>query len=185
MYMRHATRLFLFLALTATAAFGAFAKFPYLQNLTDSSIVVRWETPTAQDGKVQYGLTSSYGSEVVQSGSAVDHELTLTGLVEDTAYHYRAISGSDTSADAMFRSNVSSDRPFRFVALGDHRSDSASHQSVVDRVLAQSPLPSLAVDNGDLTYDGSTPVYQTFFNIERDLWWAAPELLDTFLSGIC
>jgi hypothetical protein len=167
-------RLFLLLVLTATASFGAFAKFPYLQNLTDSAIIVRWETPTAQDGKVEYGLTTGYGSEVVQSGSAVDHELTLTGLVKDTVYHYRAISGSDTSADAAFRSNVSADRPFRFFAYGDNRSDSAAHQSVVNRVLLQSPVPSLAVNVGDLTNDGSLPVYQTFFNVEQGLLGQLP-----------
>ena len=167
-------RLCLLLGLAATASFGAFAKFPYLQNLTDSTIVVHWEMPTAQPGKVQYGLTPGYGSEVSDSSSTVDHELTLTGLMKDTAYHYRAISGSDTSGDATFRSNVTTDRPFRFVAYGDHRSDSSSHQSVVNRILAQSPLPNFGVDNGDLTYDGSTPVYQTFFNIERDLWSRMP-----------
>jgi len=167
--MRHATRLFPLLAFAATASFGAFAKSPYLQSLTDSTVIVHWETSTSQTGKVEYGLTSSYGSEVSRANSTVDHELTLTGLIEDTVYHYRAISGSDTSADATFRSNVAGDRPFRFFAYGDHRSDSAAHQSVVNRMLAQSPLPNFAVDNGDLTYDGSDAVYRTYFNIERGL----------------
>jgi hypothetical protein len=123
---------------------------------------------------VQYGLTTAYGSEVSQSGSTTDHELTLTGLTLDTVYHYRAISGSDTSADASFRSNVTGDRPFRFFAFGDNRSDSASHQSVVNRMLAQSPMASLAVNVGDLTYDGSTPVFTTFFNVEKDLMSKLP-----------
>jgi len=92
----------------------------------------------------------------------------------DSVYHYRAISGSDTSADAAFFANVSPARPFRFLAMGDHRSDSASHQSVVNRVLAQSPLPSFVVDDGDLTYDGSAATYQTFFHIERGLLSQAP-----------
>jgi hypothetical protein len=41
-------------------------------------------------------------------------------------------------------------------------------------MLVQSPLPSLAVDVGDLTYDGSTPVFQTFFNVERGLMGRLP-----------
>jgi len=86
-------RLLVVLACAAAASFGAFAKFPYLQNLTDSSIVVHWETSTAQTGKVQYGLTPSYGSEVSHSNSTVDHELTLTGLLEDTVYHLRLFPG--------------------------------------------------------------------------------------------
>lgn len=174
MNSRASMRLCLLLGLAVTACFGAFVKFPYLQNLTDSTIVVRWQMPTAQPGKVQYGLNSSYGSEVSDSGSSVDHELTLTGLTKDTFYHYRAICGSDTSPDAMFATNVSGNRSFRFVAYGDHRSDSASHQSVVDGILAQLPLPSFGLDNGDLTYDGSDATYQTFFNIERNLWSGVP-----------
>jgi hypothetical protein len=162
-------RLPLLVVLTTTASFGVFAKFPYLQNPTDSTIVVRWETQAAQDGKVEYGFTSAYGSDVIQSGSAADHELTLPGLVKDSFYHYRAISGADTSPDAVFLASVSADRPFRFVAFGDHRSDSAAHQSVVNRILSLSPLPGFLVDNGDLTYDGSASTYQTFFNIERGL----------------
>jgi len=167
-------RLCLLIGLAVTAGFGAFVKFPYLQNLTDSTIVVRWQMPTAQPGKVQYGLTPGYGSEVTDAGASVDHELTLTGLAKDTVYHYRAICGSDTSADAMFPSVVTPDRPFRFFAYGDHRTDSADHQSVVNQMLLQSPLPGFAIDNGDLTYDGSDATYQTYFNIERNLWSRMP-----------
>jgi len=168
MKSRYPTGLLLFV-FAATAAFGAFAKLPYLQSMTDSTVIVRWETSTSQAGKVEYGLTSGYGSEVSHSNSTVDHELTLTGLIEDTVYHYRAISGSDTSADATFRSNVTGDHGFRFFAYGDDRSDSAAHQSVINRMLAQSPTPILALNVGDLTYDGSATAYATFFRIEKNL----------------
>jgi acid phosphatase type 7 len=160
--------------LAAPGAEGAFVKQPYLQSLTNSTVIVHWETSTSQTGKVEYGLTSSYGLEVSHSNSTVDHELTLTGLQMDTLYHYRAISGSDTSVDATFHSNVSANRPFRFFAFGDDRSDSASHQSVVNRMLAASPLPNLAVNVGDLTYDGSATAFRTFFNVEAGLMRRLP-----------
>lgn len=172
--MSRVARLVCLILLAVPAAEAAFVKLPYLQSLTDSTVVVRWETPTAQTGKVEYGLTSSYGQEATHSDSTADHELTLTGLQMDTLYHYRAISGSDTSADATFLSNVTGNRPFRFFAYGDNRSDSASHQSVVDRMLLASPMPGLALNVGDLTWDGSTPVYQTFFNVERELMGRLP-----------
>ncbi len=160
--------------LAAAGAEATLVKQPYLQSLTDTTVIVHWETSTSQTGKVQYGLTSSYGMEVSHSSSAVDHELTLTGLQMDTSYHYRAISGSDTSADATFYTNISAGRPFRFFAFGDDRSDSASHQSVVNRMLAASPMGRLALNVGDLTYDGSTPVFTTFFNVERGLMSRLP-----------
>ena len=60
-----------FLALLALAmsAQAAFVTQPYLQNLMDTSLVVRWETFTTQTGKVQYGTTPSYGLEVNHSNS--------------------------------------------------------------------------------------------------------------------
>lgn len=164
-------------ALTAglvLAAQAAFVKQPYLQCLTDSTVIVRWETQAAQTGKVEYGLSPGYGSEVSHSNSAVDHELTLTGVRPDTLYHYRAISGADTSLDAVFSSRVTGNRPFRFFAYGDNRSDSAGHQSVVNRMVQVSPAPGLALNVGDLTYDGSATAYRTFFNVERGLMRGLP-----------
>lgn len=171
--MRLARLACLFL-LVVTDAWAAFVKQPYLQNLAGSTIVVRWETATDQPGKVEYGLTTGYGSEVSNSSPVVDHELTLTGLGPDTLYHYRAISGADTSADAVFRSRVTGNRPFRFFAYGDNRSDSAGHQSVVNRMVQVSPAPGFALNVGDLTYDGSTTAYRTFFNVERGLLRGLP-----------
>ena len=160
-----------FLAFLAVAmsAQAAFVKQPYLQNLMDTSVVVRWETSTAQTGKVQYGLTPSYGLEVNHSNSTIQHELRLPTLLRDTLYHYRAISGSDTSADAAFHTPVTGVKPFRFLAYGDNRSDSAAHQSVVNQMLLVSPVPGLMLNVGDLTYSGATTEYQTFFNVERDM----------------
>ncbi len=160
-----------FLALLALAmsAQAAFVTQPYLQNLMDTSLVVRWETFTTQTGKVQYGTTPSYGLEVNHSNSTTQHELRLPTLNRDTLYHYRAISGSDTSADAAFHTPVTGAKPFRFIAYGDNRSDSAAHQSVVNQMLLVSPVPGLMLNVGDLTYSGATTEYQTFFNVERDL----------------
>ncbi len=150
-------------------AHAAFMKQPYLQNLMDTSIVVRWETSTAQTGKVQYGLTPSYGLEAIHSNSTTQHELRLPTLLRDTLYHYRAISGSDTSADAAFHTPVLPGRPFRFYDFGDTQDDSAAHQSVVNRMLLVSPVPGLAIHTGDLTASGTAADYRTFFNVERDL----------------
>jgi hypothetical protein len=168
-HLRFLTRLLLLVAFVAATAFGDFLVSPYLQNLTDSSIVIRWESDTAQDGKVQYGLTSGYGSEVSQADSTMEHELTLTGLDADTVYHYRAVSGPDASLDCAFRSFASGNRPFRFFAYGDNRSDYPAHESVVARMCAQSPLPGFALSSGDLTYNGALPLYDAFFIVERGL----------------
>jgi hypothetical protein len=167
--MSRLARLVGLLLLAVTDAAVPEVKHPYLQTMTDSTVKVCWQTSASRTGKVEYGLTSSYGMEVSQPGYAVDHELALVGLQMDTLYRYRVISGTDTSADATFRTNVTGNRPFRFFAYGDNRSDRAAHQRVVNRMLLTSPMPALALNIGDLAYEGSLPDYETFFDVERGL----------------
>jgi predicted phosphodiesterase len=155
--------------LLCAAAQAVFLYHPCLQNLTDSSVAVRWTSIAAESGRVEYGLTSSYGQEVSDPGPAVDHELTLSGLVADTCYHYRVISGADTSTDRVFSSRVSPRRSFRFLVYGDnHSNDSAAHQRVVDRML-QVEQAAFVANTGDLTSSGLSSQYRQFFSIERGL----------------
>jgi acid phosphatase type 7 len=158
----------------APPAQAAFVKQPYLQNLTDTSIVIRWETSAAQGGKVQFGFSTSYGSEFSQGSDTTQHELLLAGLLPDTLYHYRAISDPDTSADAVFHIPVGISGSFRFIAYGDNRTNAAPHQSVVDQMALVDPPPGFLVNVGDLTAGGSTSDYQTFFNIEKGILSRAP-----------
>jgi hypothetical protein len=153
----------------ACSAQASFVKQPYLQNLTDTSIVVRWEISSSQTGLVQYGLTTNYGSEVNDPNSNSSHELTLPGLIFDTVYHYCVISGVDSSLDASFHTRIIQSKPFRFIAYGDNRSDSVAHQNVVNQMQLVSPLPGLIVNVGDLTNNGSSADYRIFFNVERNM----------------
>jgi predicted phosphodiesterase len=153
---------------------AAFTRTPYLQNPSDSSIVVRWETSAPVPGLVQYGLTTAYEHESTQPGPDSLHELVLAGLERDTIYHYRVISGPDTSSDARFRTAPSSDRPYRFVAFGDTHGDSITQQSVVNRLLLVEPGPGLLLHCGDLTGAGSRNQYRLFFNVEQRLLAGVP-----------
>jgi len=153
---------------------AAFVKFPYLQNLTDSTIVVRWETSAPQPGKVIYGFSPACEFEVVQPDTTVDHELTLPDLVPDTLYHYRAVSGADSSAPAQFRTIPGPDARFRLVVFGDPHGDSATNQRVADRIAATSPAPVLLASTGDLTASGRSAQWRALFNVYRPLLGRAP-----------
>ncbi len=161
--------LFLLIHLTASPAHAAFVKRPYLQDLREASIVIRWETSASQGGKVLFGLSTAYGAESAQGAASIQHEILLSPLLPDTLYHYRAISDADTSADAVFHTPVGLDRPFRFIAYGDNRTNTADHQSVVNQMSLVNPAPGLLINVGDLTATGSTADYQTFFNVEQGI----------------
>lgn len=62
---------------------------PYLQQGTDSSIVIRWATDIPIQGQVWYGTTPNQLSCVEQeTTSNCDHEVELKGLTPDKKYYY-------------------------------------------------------------------------------------------------
>lgn len=78
---------------------------PTVTATTTSSFTVTWTTDEPSDGRVEYGLTTAYGSVVSNATLATSHSFTLTGLAAGTTYHFRAGStdacgtGPRSSAD--------------------------------------------------------------------------------------
>ncbi|MCA9618037.1 MAG: fibronectin type III domain-containing protein, partial [Myxococcales bacterium] len=76
-----------------------------------TSATVTWDTDEPASSDVAYGATVSYGNSGSASGSAMQHEVVLTGLTESTQYHFSvtstdASSNSASSVDAVFDSGV-------------------------------------------------------------------------------
>jgi hypothetical protein len=68
---------------------------------------VTWTTDEHATTKLEYGLTTGYGTTVESSTPVTDHSVVLTGLTENTLYHYKV-----TSADGVGNSASSGDRTF-------------------------------------------------------------------------
>ncbi len=70
---------------------------PYIQNTTDSTVIVRWRTDVPSTSSVKYGTThGTYSSSVDSSGATSEHSITISGLTPDTKYFYHLSTGSDT-----------------------------------------------------------------------------------------
>jgi hypothetical protein len=74
---------------------------------SSTSAVITWQTNNAANSRVDYGLTTSYGSAASDPGSVTSHSLTLSGLTSSTTYHYNVTSvdgnaQTASSADATF-----------------------------------------------------------------------------------
>jgi hypothetical protein len=62
---------------------------PYLQTLTENSVIVKWRTNVPVNSIVNYGLTSSnLNSNETDAVITTEHEVTLTGLSPGTQYFY-------------------------------------------------------------------------------------------------
>jgi hypothetical protein len=127
-------------------------KGPYLSWVTENSIIVSWRTATPDISVVQYGLTGQYGNEKNDPNLKTSHSLTLTGLFPDTIYHYKVVFEGEETPDYTFRTAVSSNTAFEFIAYGDSRTQADTHLAVVNRMVAFEPY--FILHTGDLVADG-------------------------------
>ncbi|MEI6633425.1 MAG: metallophosphoesterase family protein [Chlamydiota bacterium] len=174
----------LVLCAAAAPAGAAILKGPYLQDLTQTSVRVRWETDSGTDSRVDYGTTDSYGSSVTGTAATVTHSgttryvhsLQITPLSADTTYHYKTTTGAFSSADHTVRAALTAATPFRFAAYGDNRSNAPEHQLLTEAILASSPSPRIVLNVGDLCYDGDTYSYwaSEFFTPAAALLYEVP-----------
>lgn len=80
--------------------------------IKSTSASILWTTNEISDSKVEYGLTSSYGSVTNTNSSLLTlHSQNLTGLKPNTLYHFRVISkdvagNSASSNDSTFTTTV-------------------------------------------------------------------------------
>ena len=80
--------------------------------ITASGATITWTTDEASDSVVEYGLTTSYGSSVSNATDVTNHSLPLSGLTNNTLYHYRvnstdAAGNTTTSVDHSFQTGGS------------------------------------------------------------------------------
>ncbi|MBN1193619.1 MAG: family 10 glycosylhydrolase [Coriobacteriia bacterium] len=75
--------------------------------VTNSAATITWTTDLASSSQVECGLTTSYGTLTpLDSTPVTSHSVALSGLAQNTTYHYRVLSananGTSTSNDCTF-----------------------------------------------------------------------------------
>lgn len=79
---------------------------PSLQNITQNTVTITWQTDEQASSQIEYGTSPAYGSttaEINTSPRVTAHSVELTGLISCTVYHYRLIS--EDAAGNVFSSN--------------------------------------------------------------------------------
>jgi len=75
--------------------------------ITDRSAIIRWTTDESASSVVEYGQTADHGLTARGAGGVRSHRVTLSGLEQETGYHYRVVS-----RDAAGNEAVSADLTF-------------------------------------------------------------------------
>ncbi|MEK6926187.1 MAG: MopE-related protein [Nanoarchaeota archaeon] len=80
-------------------------------SITENSATISWTTNENADSKVEYGLTTSYGTNTTLDTNLVtSHSQLISGLTNDTLYHYRVLSNDSAG-------NLNSSGDYNFTTL--------------------------------------------------------------------
>ncbi len=144
--------------------------------ITGNSATVTWTTNETSTSQVEYGLTTTYGSQTTLAATLVtSHTQALSGLSGATTYHYRVYSRDAagnlaTSADATFSTTADTVAPvISAVTTGnvdgttavinwttDEASDSQVEYGLTSAYGSQTTLDTSRVTTHQVTVSGLT-----------------------------
>jgi acid phosphatase type 7 len=141
-----------------TAFAQSITRGPYLQNVTPTSIIVRWRTDVPTDSRVRFGADLS--QQAIDSQSTTEHTVLVTGLQPATRYGYavgtsqRDLGTPDASFYFQTAPAPTSVAPVRLWVLGDFGTGSERQKQAYDSFAqaSQSRRPDLWVWLGDNAY---------------------------------
>ena len=159
---------------------------PYLQNATQSSIYILWETDSNIESMVEWGAWPDLGeiatgTSITSYGSNKLHTVQLTGLHASTRYYYRTVTGSLTSEiyDFIMPPDPLSESSFKIVAMSDMQKDN-SNPNKFEEIVHDGILSYLG-DN----YFGDVPFDLQMILIPGDLvdnGWSYSQWANTFFA---
>lgn len=148
---------------------------PYLQDATDSSIHIMWETSFGDSCKVYWDTTEALSNKTDRVFSIINqrpsqiHRAKLEGLSPSTLYYYKVVTGQTESAIYQFITPPRADeeKSFQLLAMSDMQRDN-KHPRKFKEIVEEGALSFLEKKNGkdifenlamvvipgDLTVDG-------------------------------
>lgn len=148
----------------------------YLQNVTQESITIMWETPNRYSvSKLRYRLAGdSTWIEKSFSEKTKFHEITLLGLQPDTSYEYQvSMDGRNQwspARPAVFTTAPDASQTFRAVVYGDSRTQYKVHREVVKSIAKNDP--DILLHTGDFVEHG-----KNYKNWDKEFFHPAADLL--------
>ncbi|MBI3802977.1 MAG: metallophosphoesterase family protein [Nitrospirae bacterium] len=143
----------------------------YLQDMTSSSIIIRWKTAEKSIGKVWLGRAPTDLKQMIEEKKGTtDHALSVTGLTPETTYYYAIgaaggiLEGKDPSHFFVTAPPAGRSTPTRIWVVGDSGTGDPRAKSVRDAYLsyAGSHRADLWLMLGDNAYPrGADESYQS------------------------
>jgi len=145
-------------------AMATIIRGPYLQNLTTSSVVVRWKTSSNTQSIIRYGTSINNINTVVSNATPkIHHEISLTGTV-GTKYYYQIedntgiLAGPSTDMYFQLAPPIGSQVSMNAWILGDSGTGNSSARQVRDAYYSyrNNQHTDLILFLGDNAYNNGT-----------------------------
>lgn len=153
-----------------------FARSPYLQAVTETTITIRWHSGSERTGVIEYGETEVEEHRITEDSPRRDHRFLLENLRPGTVYRYRAshldAEGQPvaTTVEHTFRTapGNSTDSVTAWV-IGDSGAGSDDQLAIRDLLLEHDF--SLFLHSGDVVYPRMHPelVETRFFEVYAEI----------------
>lgn len=144
-------------------------KNPYLiYTGSNTAMKIMWQMTETKTCTLEWGIKDgnyTMGNvNTVESGGGLHghvHSHMITGLQAGTRYYYRVSSGSIVRTGSFFTAPADSVSHIRFLAFGDTRSATITHDQVCAGVIANftddpaTTYQTIAIGVGDMTFDGN------------------------------
>ena len=167
------------LLFAATGMAQSVVRGPYLQTLTDDSVIVRWRTDLATVSVVRYGLSAAaLTSTASAGGSRTEHTVQVSGLTAATEYFYSVgDSGGPIEGNADYHFGTAplpgTPAATRIWVIGDSGTANANAQNVriaFENWSASSPADFMMMLGDNAYNDGTDSEYQAaVFAMYQDL----------------
>lgn len=109
------------------------------KDVITTDVIITWYTNFLGSSFVEYGLTDSYGREEGTSDLVNNHEVTITGLLANTTYHYRV-----KSVDKDGHIYVSPDNTF-------------TTSSVIEASISEVSVTNIGLDSATIIWKTTNP----------------------------
>ncbi|MFN8308795.1 MAG: metallophosphoesterase [Chitinophagales bacterium] len=161
--------LLLFIAFATSAMAQVTDRYPNIQSTLENSVIIAWRTATASNGSVQYGTSAgALTNTATETGNNQIHAITLTGLLPNTQYYYKVVSGSFTSSvEYFYTAKPESARRFDFLAYGDCGFNNSVQNTIGGFMTAQ--VVDMGLVAGDIDQNVGDDYDTRFFQRYKDM----------------
>ncbi len=151
-------------------------------SITTSGATITWTTNEASNSVVNYGLTTSYGSNSSNASMVTNHSIALSGLTANTLYHYRvnstdASNNTATSTDFTFTTSAASLAPIETFADGNFTANPVwGGNTTAFQVVASSDVAAGATSSNTLRLNyASASAGTRYIRTQRTASWGTSQ----------